>query len=69
MAYLNMDWSFKSYHRSAVGWGRLALGGIRVIDIPASPSTVLPPDAEPPMAAKLLARLEEVNAEEGVMGP
>ncbi|MGH8138324.1 MAG: non-ribosomal peptide synthetase [Steroidobacteraceae bacterium] len=47
-----------------LGWGRLARGGIRVIDVPGSHSTVLRPGSEPAMAAKLRACLDEVTAEE-----
>jgi amino acid adenylation domain-containing protein len=45
-----------------LGWARLARGGIRVIDVPGSHSTVLRPGSEPPMAARLRACLEEVAA-------
>jgi amino acid adenylation domain-containing protein len=53
-----------TYSRT-LGWGQLARGGIRVVDVPGSHSTVLRPGSEPPMAAKLLACLQEVSAEEG----
>lgn len=43
-----------------LGWRRLALGGIRVIDVPGTHSTVLRPGSEPPMAAKLRAVLDEL---------
>lgn len=47
-----------------LGWGRLAQGGVRVIDVPGTHSTVLRPGSEPPMAAKLRACLDELTAEE-----
>ena len=49
-----------TYSRT-LGWGRLARGGIRVIDVPGSHSTVLRPGSEPPMAAKLRKCLEEMR--------
>ena len=48
-----------TYSRTC-GWERLARGGIRVIDVPGTHSTVLRPGSEPPMAAKLRARLDEL---------
>ncbi len=53
----------KTYSRT-LGWGRLARGGVRVIDVPGSHSTVLRPGSEPPMAARLRARLDELTTEE-----
>jgi amino acid adenylation domain-containing protein len=47
-----------------LGWRRLAQGGVRVIDVPGTHSTVLRPGSEPPMAAKLRACLDELTAEE-----
>jgi thioesterase domain-containing protein len=52
-----------TYSRT-LGWKPLALGGIRVIDVPGSHMTVLKPGSEPPMAAKLRACLEELTAHE-----
>jgi amino acid adenylation domain-containing protein len=52
-----------TYSRT-LGWKPLAQGGIRVIDVPGSHSTVLKPGSEPPMAAKLRACLEELTADE-----
>jgi len=57
-----------TYSRT-LGWGRLARGGIRVIDVPGSHSTVLRPGSEPPMAAKLRACLDELTAKEARGGP
>jgi thioesterase domain-containing protein len=51
-----------TYSRT-LGWRRLAQGGIRVIDVPGTHSTVLKPGSEPPMAAKLRACLDELSAE------
>jgi amino acid adenylation domain-containing protein len=52
-----------TYSRT-LGWRRLAQGGIRVIEVPGTHSTVLRPGSEPPMAAKLRACLDELTAEE-----
>jgi len=52
-----------TYSRT-LGWGRLALGGIRVIDVPGTHSSVLRPGSEPPMAAKLRDVLDELSAQE-----
>ena len=52
-----------TYSRT-LGWRRLAQGGVRVIDVPGTHSTVLRPGSEPPMAAKLRACLDELTAEE-----
>jgi thioesterase domain-containing protein len=52
-----------TYSRT-LGWKPLARGGVRVIDVPGTHSTVLKPGSEPPMAAKLRACLEELTAEE-----
>jgi thioesterase domain-containing protein len=52
-----------TYSRT-LGWGRLARGGIRVIDVPGTHSTVLRPGSEPPMAAKLRAVLDELTVQE-----
>jgi amino acid adenylation domain-containing protein len=57
-----------TYSRT-LGWGKLARGGIRVIDVPGTHSTVLRPGSEPPMAAKLRACLDEVTAEESAGRP
>ena len=48
-----------TYSRT-LGWNGLAQGGVRVIDVPGSHSTVLRPGSEPPMAAKLRALLDEL---------
>jgi amino acid adenylation domain-containing protein len=53
----------RTYTRT-LGWGRLARGGIRVIDVAGTHSTVLRPGSEPPMAAKLRACLDELTAGE-----
>jgi thioesterase domain-containing protein len=53
----------RTYSRT-LGWGRLALGGIRVIDVPGTHSTVLRPGSEPPMAPKLRAVLDELSVRE-----
>jgi amino acid adenylation domain-containing protein len=50
-----------TYSRT-LGWEQLALGGIRVIDVPGTHSTVLKPGSEPPMAPKLRACLDELTA-------
>src|SRR5262249_25425481 len=52
-----------TYSRT-LGWGRLARGGIRVIDVPGNHATVLRPGSEPPMAAKLRACLDEITVRE-----
>jgi amino acid adenylation domain-containing protein len=52
-----------TYSRT-LGWGRLARGGIRVIDVPGTHATVLRPGSEPPMAAKLRACLDEIAVRE-----
>jgi amino acid adenylation domain-containing protein len=57
----------RTYSRT-LGWGPLAQGGIRVIDVPGSHSTVLRPGCEPPMAAKLRACLDELTTDESVTG-
>jgi amino acid adenylation domain-containing protein len=49
-----------TYSRT-LGWGKLARGGVRVVDVPGSHATVLRPGSEPPMAAKLRACLDEVT--------
>jgi amino acid adenylation domain-containing protein len=56
-----------TYSRT-LGWRRLAQGGVRVIDVPGTHSTVLRPGSEPPMAAKLRACLDELTAEESKTG-
>ena len=53
----------RTYTRT-LGWGGLARGGIRVIDVAGTHSTVLRPGSEPPMAAKLRACLDELAAGE-----
>ncbi len=55
------DRSVTGTYSRTLGWRRLARGGVRVIDVPGSHSTVLRPGSEPPMAAKLRACLAEVN--------
>ena len=50
----------RTYSRT-LGWGPLAQGGITVIDVPGSHSTVLRPGSEPPMAPKLRARLDRAD--------
>jgi amino acid adenylation domain-containing protein len=50
----------RTYSRT-LGWRRLARGGVRVIDVPGSHSTVLKPGSEPPMAAKLRACLDDLT--------
>jgi amino acid adenylation domain-containing protein len=58
------DRSVTGTYSRTLGWERLARGGVRVIDVPGTHSTVLRPGSEPPMAAKLRACLEEVTARE-----
>ncbi len=53
----------RTYSRT-LGWGPLAQGGIAVIDVPGSHSTVLRPGSEPPMAPKLRARLDQLTVDE-----
>jgi thioesterase domain-containing protein len=55
------DRSVTGTYSRTLGWRRLALGGIRVIDVPGSHSTVLKPGSEPPMAAKLRACLDDTK--------
>jgi thioesterase domain-containing protein len=55
-----------TYSRT-LGWRRLAQGGVRVIDVPGTHSTVLRPGSEPPMAARLRACLDELTAQESAM--
>jgi amino acid adenylation domain-containing protein len=56
------DRSVTGTYGRTLGWGRLARGGVRVIDVPGTHSTVLRPGSEPPMAAKLRDCLDEVTA-------
>jgi thioesterase domain-containing protein len=55
------DRSVTGTYSRTLGWQRLARGGVRVIDVPGSHSTVLKPGSEPPMAAKLRACLDEMK--------
>lgn len=59
------DRSVTGTYSRTLGWERLARGGVRVIDVPGSHSTVLRPGSEPPMAAKLRACLEEMKSGRG----
>jgi amino acid adenylation domain-containing protein len=56
-----VDRSVTGTYSRTLGWARLAKGGVRVIDVPGTHSTVLRPGSEPPMAAKLRACLEEMK--------
>jgi amino acid adenylation domain-containing protein len=58
------DRSVTGTYSRTLGWGRLARGGVRVIDVPGTHSTVLRPGSEPPMAAKLRDCLDEVTADQ-----
>jgi hypothetical protein len=58
-----MDRSVTGTYSRTLGWGRLAKGGVRVIDVPGTHSTVLRPGSEPPMAAKLRDCLDELTAD------
>jgi len=58
-----MDRSVTGTYSRTLGWGRLARGGVRVIDVPGTHSTVLRPGSEPPMAAKLRDCLDELTAD------
>ena len=60
------DRSVTGTYGRTLGWARLARGGLRVIDVPGSHSTVLRPGSEPPMASRLRACLEEVAAKERI---
>jgi amino acid adenylation domain-containing protein len=60
-----MDRSVTGTYSRTLGWGRLARGGVRVIDVPGTHSTVLRPGSEPPMAAKLRDCLDELSADRG----
>jgi thioesterase domain-containing protein len=59
-----MDRSVTGTYSRTLGWGRLARGGVRVIDVPGTHSTVLRPGSEPPMAAKLRDCLDELTADQ-----
>jgi thioesterase domain-containing protein len=59
-----MDRSVTGTYSRTLGWGRLARGGVRVIDVPGTHSTVLRPGSEPPMAAKLRDCLDELMADQ-----
>jgi thioesterase domain-containing protein len=59
-----MDRSVTGTYTRTLGWGRLAKGGVRVIDVPGTHSTVLRPGSEPPMAAKLRDCLDELSADQ-----
>ncbi len=59
-----MDRSVTGTYSRTLGWGRLAKGGVRVIDVPGTHSTVLRPGSEPPMAAKLRDCLDELTADQ-----
>jgi len=59
-----MDRSVTGTYSRKLGWGRLARGGVRVIDVPGTHSTVLRPGSEPPMAAKLRDCLDELTADQ-----
>jgi amino acid adenylation domain-containing protein len=59
-----MDRSVTGTYSRTLGWGRLAQGGVRVIDVPGTHSTVLRPGSEPPMAAKLRDCLDELTADQ-----
>jgi thioesterase domain-containing protein len=58
------DRSVTGTYSRTLGWGRLARGGVRVIDVPGTHSTVLRPGSEPPMAAKLRDCLDELTADQ-----
>jgi thioesterase domain-containing protein len=58
------DRSVTGTYGRTLGWGRLARGGIRVIDVPGTHMTVLRPGSEPPMAPKLRACLDELMTKE-----
>jgi amino acid adenylation domain-containing protein len=58
-----MDRSVTGTYSRTLGWGRLARGGVRVIDVPGTHATVLRPGSEPPMAAKLRDCLDELTAD------